>query len=564
MLNAYSWQESAPQTDADAPQLPDVAGPWTRTDSAGREQGAESDDWDDPEPIPPPLLPVPAFDAEALLPTVLRTWVMDETNRMHCPPEFIAAAVLAEAGSVIGARIAIRPKSLDHGWFVVPNMWGGVVGRPSTMKTPSLSAALSPLGRLVAAAEKEHATALALYEDQAAAFKARTEALDVAIKAAAKSERTKPKTTQGKADRGEDGDLARAVAELRKLKESAPEPPKPRRFKSNDATIEKLGELLRDNPNGLLVYRDEICGLLTRWESRDGQEERTFFLEAWNGKQSFDTDRIGRGRIHIPNHCLSVFGGIQPAKLLEHLRTQRENNDGMFQRFGLLVFPDETGWEWSNIPANDRAKKAAFDVFDELASFDPIAWGAEPATDFVKFPTLAFDEESQALFVEWLTELRTVRIPSEPNPLVQEHLGKYDGLFCQLALTFHCIERATGGARIQVGIDSAMLAAAWCEFLEAHARRVYGLLQHDGFEGAYQLSLKITEGAVGDGFTARDIRRNRWRALATADEVDDAIRILVKREWIRPHHVGGTGPGSGRPTNKYDINPTVKFRGGDL
>jgi hypothetical protein len=34
---------------------------------------------------------VPAFDADTLLPEALRGWVMDEADRMPCPPDFIAA-----------------------------------------------------------------------------------------------------------------------------------------------------------------------------------------------------------------------------------------------------------------------------------------------------------------------------------------------------------------------------------------------------------------------------------------------------------------------------------------
>jgi hypothetical protein len=74
-----------------------------------------------------------------------------------------------------------------------------------------------------------------------------------------------------------------------------PDTPVLRRYKTNDSTVEKLGELLRDNPAGLLVQRDELVDLLASWEREDRQGDRAFFLEAWNGDQSFDTDRIGRG-----------------------------------------------------------------------------------------------------------------------------------------------------------------------------------------------------------------------------------------------------------------------------
>ena len=511
--------------------------------SGMRETPGDDEPWGEPEAIPPPLLPVPAFDPEALLPAVLRRWVMDEVNRMRCAPEFIAASVIAALGSVIGARCALKPKSRDDGWLVVPNVWGGLVGRPSTLKTPALSAALKPLGRLIANAQEAYREAMVGYDVKEVVFKAQEEAITKEIQIAAKD----PKA-----------DTRQAETKLRLHREKGLEKPVLRRFKSNDATIEKLGEILRDNHNGLLVVRDELVGLLSRWDSKDGQEERTFFLEAWNGKESFDTDRIGRGHIFIPNLCLTVFGGIQPDKLLGHLRAQQGNNDGTFQRFGLLVYPDETSWDWSNDPADTQARDEAFKVFETLANFDPTKWGAIEAGGYAKFPTLTFAAGAQDLFVEWLTELRRERIPAEPDPLIQEHLGKYDGLFCQLAMIFHFVDCAANGYRGAVSEGSALLAAAWCEFLESHARRCYGLLHHDGFAGAYALSLKIADGTVEDGFTARDIRRNRWKHLTTAEDVEEAITKLIKREWLRPRAVGGTGQGSGRATTQYLINPDVR------
>ena len=89
-------------------------------------------------------------------------------------------------------------------------------------------------------------------------------------------------------------------------------------------------------------------GLIATWEREGREGERAFFLEAWNGNQSFDTDRIGRGHISIPNLCASIFGGIQPDKLTVYLEQAAHAlaNDGMLQRFQLLVYPDPRRWEW--------------------------------------------------------------------------------------------------------------------------------------------------------------------------------------------------------------------------
>ena len=116
----------------------------------------------------------------------------------------------------------------------------------------------------------------------------------------------------------------------------------------NDATVEKLGELLNENPNGLLLTRDELAGFLARIESEEYQSERAFYLEAFSGDGKYTCDRIGRGTIHIEHCILSLIGGIQPTKLAPLVRAALggTNNDGLVQRLQLAVWPDDIG-SWS-------------------------------------------------------------------------------------------------------------------------------------------------------------------------------------------------------------------------
>ncbi len=73
------------------------------------------------------------------------------------------------------------------------------------------------------------------------------------------------------------------------------------------------------------------------------EPDRAFFLEAWNGCGGVTSDRIGRGTVHVDNLCVSLLGGIQPAKLLAYLyqAASELENDGLIQRVQLLVYPDE-------------------------------------------------------------------------------------------------------------------------------------------------------------------------------------------------------------------------------
>ncbi len=501
--------------------------------------------WPEPKPIVAELKPVPAFDADTLLPGVLRNWIMDEAERMPCPPDFIAAAALVALGSIIGARCAIKPKARDS-WLIVPNLWGGIVGDPSAKKSPAWGAALKAVDRLIAKALEAHAAALADYETEKVVFDAHKDAIEARIKEAAK----KPSK----------GDPSCVARELRTHGEQAPKAPTLRRYKTNDSSVEKLGELLRENPAGLLVLRDELVGLIAAWEREGREGERAFFLEAWNGDQSFETDRIGRGHISIPNLCASIFGGIQPDKLTVYLEqaTHALANDRMLQRFQLLVCPDGRPWDWRDRAPNKAARDAAFGAFEKLADFDPVAWGAAPANDVAKFPHFQFSDEAQRVFIEWSRDMHGARIPNEDDPIIRQHLAKFDKLFPALALIFHLVDWAAHGVCGPVSDEAARRAAAWCEYLEAHARRCYGLLKDDGLRAAQALAVKLQRGTLADGFTLRDVRRNQWRNLTADDAIQAALDWLEDEDWLRSEVTGGAGPGTGRRTVRYTINPAIK------
>lgn len=214
---------------------------------------------------------------------------------------------------------------------------------PLAETLPVSSAAQALLNLLIAKEECAHVDAMAQYETQRLVFDAQKKALQSDIEKGAK----KKGITKAELD-GFAGIFAAHAQEV-------PTAPARRRYKSNDTTVEKLGELLKDNPTGLLVLRDELVGLMASWDREGREGDRAFYLEAWNGNSSFDTDRIGRGSIFIHNICVSIFGGIQPDKLIGYLE-QASNalaNDGMLQRFQVLVYPDRETWEY-----RDRCRSA--------------------------------------------------------------------------------------------------------------------------------------------------------------------------------------------------------------
>jgi hypothetical protein len=84
-----------------------------------------------------------------------------------------------------------------------------------------------------------------------------------------------------------------------------------------DTTPEKLGAILRDNPKGVLLNRDEIAGWLGSFGrySSAGGGERAMWLEAYGGR-AYSIDRQKSPEpIIIPHLTVSILGGVQPDKL---------------------------------------------------------------------------------------------------------------------------------------------------------------------------------------------------------------------------------------------------------
>lgn len=494
--------------------------------------------WPAPRPIKADLPPAPAFDAKALLPPALAEFVLDEADRMPCAPDYVACALLVALGSVIGASCALKPKRRDD-WIVTPNLYGGVIGDPSSKKTPGIAVALRFLDRLEAKESELLDERKKIHEAEVAAFEAREAAIKATMKAAAKGAPDERK-------------LSQAMADLSAL--DKPEEPHARRFKSNDATVEKLGDLLVHNSKGLLVFRDELIGLLASWDREGHEADRAFYLEGWNGTSGFSIDRIGRGSVRVPNLCLSVFGGVQPELLERYLAgiASSLDNDGRIQRFQVLVYPEAVPWEWRDRHPVKGAREAVRDVFDRLAAFDPVQDGAAPANDFAKLPHFGFDDEAQELFIEWCTLLHRELIANEMNPMLRQHLGKFEKLFCAVALILHLAEGNIGAVKI----DSALRAAAWCEYLHAHARRIYALVEVAKVNTASMLGRRITEGKLADGFTARDVWKKGWAGIRSTADAEAALAILEEHGWIVGSETDDEQPG--RPTTRYAINPRAK------
>lgn len=480
-------------------------------------------------PLNTELPPVKVFDYD-LLPDKLSDWIRDIAERIQCPPDFLAVGAMVGIAGLVGRKRSIHPKAFDD-WIVTPNLWGALVGRPSIMKTPALNEVLKPLNRLIKQAQEEFKQLSAKAEAQSFVINAR--------KQQAEKDLTKASLSKGKDCLI---DLAIAEKEYADLTQQAQElkPVAEKRYIVNDATVEALGERLNENPNGLILVRDELIGWLRRLDREDNSNERAFYLESFNGSGSYTYDRIGRGTIKIENTCISVIGGIQPSKLAPYVAnsiSMGSADDGLIQRLQLAVYPDDVK-DWVNVDRypNSMAKNKAFDVYESLANLDE----HEP---------LRFDSNAQEVFNAWRADLEAKLRADDIHPAIESHLAKYRSLIPSIALLLSIVDEPNAES-----IESRFLnkAIKWGVYLFSHSLRIY-----NGCIDASSIAAKRIvkdKNKIPSPFKAKEIQQKGWSGLNTHSLVKDALNILVEHCYL----IEMSKPTNGRPSVSYRWNKNIE------
>lgn len=472
-----------------------------------------------PQKLPPALRPVPALD-ENFLPDAIKDAVIDLADRLQCPPDYLAVTMLSAAGAVVGNTVGIFPYANDESWEVYPAIWGGIVGDPGSKKSPSLKQAHIPLQHLETQAGQKYAQDMLIYEQAKAKF-------EQALKVWSASKNTS-------------------------LKPTAPVEPKRERYVVHDSTYQALGVILADNPRGVLALADELSGLLQSLDTAGQEAARGFYLTGWSGTGGYSFDRVGRGSIRLDRYCLSVFGGFQPDRVKAYVQfSQRgsSKNDGLLQRFQLLVWPDPVG----NFKLVDRVpnQKAIAKYNQAVLNLPKLEQQSLPSGR--RLPNgsqlLHFSPNAQQAFNTWFVQNEMLLATGGLDPARQSHFAKYRSLIPALALLFHLLDGHIG----PVCEDCLNRAVAFAYYLKKHADRIYASVSGHDHAAVLMLAERLLIGQLPDGFTCRTLTLKGWAGLATKEQAQAAIDALVEYDWLIETEIRS----GGRPTVKYSLNPNV-------
>lgn len=482
----------------------------------------------------------PPFDL-SLLPEGMRAWVADEASRLAVPPEAVAVPALVAAGSLIGNSRRLYVKAVDKSWAEPAILWGVIIASPSMKKSPALRAGL----RYIKALEREEAAA---YRKREEAAKPQLKALEVQIRGVSKS------LEKAEAS-GNDADAKAHKSRLQALyEEQEGLVQTPRRLIINDVTPEMAGQLLQQNPNGLLYSRDELEGFLKSLEKQNYENARTMYLEAYSGVDSYGQERLSRA-VHIETAALSIIGGIQPGVFQRHLDTvlKTDGGDGFFARMQLTVWIESQNLGLgSDTPPDQLAAERAETIHRNLRDeAQRISEGLGPGA----FEGISFAHDAQEHFDSWRRELNSYRHTAivQERPAYDAYIGKLEATAVRLALILHCVDHADGKPTPSVTLDQVIRAIGLATYFLEHAKRTYRVPESTHWRGAMALAEKILKRDLKDQTTLRDLQASTSLFKKAAD-LRDALAVLEEHNWARL--TLRRNPGA-PPSEVIELNPAL-------
>jgi hypothetical protein len=339
--------------------------------------------------------------SRGLLPEVIERFAFDQGMTMGADMAGIAVGALVVCAAAIPDKIQLQVKRHNTGWRESARLWAALVGPVSAKKSPIMNCVVRPLRPIDSELARRYSEECARYD------------------------------------------------RLSKEEKSQTTPPKHTRLLLQDTTIEAAQDILKDSPEGVLSYQDELSGFFGSLDkysgARGAAKDRAFWLEAYNGAP-YSVNRVGRGAVYIENLAVSMLGGIQP-ELIRKLADEN-TDDGLLQRQAPLILRPAV--EGRDEPLSDEAAEYS-SLINHLYS---LRGGADM--------TLRFDDGAQSLRQELERKHLDLQKCEAINRKLAAHIGKYDGIFALLCVIWHCVENA--GDRLPTIIT------------EATARRAAGFL----------------------------------------------------------------------------------------
>jgi hypothetical protein len=433
------------------------------------------------------------FPVEAL-PKPIKRFVVTGAKAIGCDPSYLALPLLVALAAAIGNT---RRLELKRGWSVPAILWGAFVGESGTAKTPAFKLVMKAARERQRKALERYAEAMKHYEADYA--------------------RWEKEYAAWKRDKSAADDPP-----------AKPEPPLAERFIVSDTTIEALAPILKANPRGVLLARDELAGWIGSFDRYAGKgktgADAANWLSMFNAESIIVDRKTGIPRtIHVPQAAVCVTGGIQPG-ILQRALGEEHRESGLAARL-LLSCPPRKPKRWTEADVDPNGEEELVLLFDRLYDLQPTEGDDGEARP------VRLDTEAKAAWTAYYDA--HAQEQADLTGDLSAAWSKLEEYAARLALVLHFTRWAANDPKLSNAniLDAASMAAGikLATWFKGEARRVYAMLGESGVESNQRQLAEWIE-RKGGSATVREVQQGcRWlkesgAAEATLNELAKAGR----------------------------------------
>ncbi|ROS84819.1 DUF3987 domain-containing protein [Muribaculaceae bacterium Isolate-039 (Harlan)] len=383
--------------------------------------------------------------------------------------DFTAASFLTVFAAAMGNTWSVR---FMTGWISRPIIYMVLVGSPSCGKTPPLQQAVAPLLKLDGEYDMIYCKEMETYRQ-----------------------------------------WERMSAKQRE-KHSLPEAMKMPQRKCHvvvDSTVEALIGALRDNPRGVLIYKDEIDSLLSNFNRYNGSDEG-YFLSLFSGTPFKYSRKSSNEHIFLSNPYCSIIGSTQPGRLGEQFGGKRMMN-GFSSRF-LKVYPEiDEMPSWNDTAMPDGVLEEWGRIIRKVVTVTPSTDQEGKATSI----ELLFSQEAKLRVIQWKDEVNNKAYAETDSDAVRALCGKLETYLVRFCLVIQIMHGICGESGMdEIEPRTAELAIRLTEYFRNMESRI---------------APEIETGILDNRFT--ELLGNLRDSFTTAEAVREALQLGISESSVK-------------------------------
>ena len=445
---------------------------------------------------------VSKFNYDWIPTDALRETVKKLSEANGVSPQCLWFYMLAGYSTLVGNKMKIRPYANYKEYTETCNLYVGMIAASGERKSETTGLALKPLTVLDKKLKKE-------LREKEVENAQRKKDIEVRIKKLHKQRH------QEIEDIGIDSDLGGTL--LREIKELEQQIPKTEKVSLYEqrATTESLYGTAQDNPTGLFIDINEFGAKFDHLYGKGNENERTFYMDGWDGKKAFKYKTKHQGENYIDELCLSSGFCCQFDVMKDIIwKTNHigKYNDGYLFRY--LMFCSDG----DNAPIKDHSFTMPQEIFKLWEDTYYMEKQDEPIT-------LDFDA-----VVRWKVFVEQIKEKSKISGPIGSAISKYTGAALRLCAN---LEVMKNGGRVPEFISSETFETVMeiMEYAEEHLHKIFELEKQDTFEEGLNL---FRMGIVEDDTPVRDAYRFNQKIFGSStQECMQNLKVFVDYNIIK-------------------------------